>query len=66
MKILHFIDSLRAGGKERQLVELLKGLSEHKEIVYELAIMSEDIHYNAVNNLDIEKHYLIRKNKKAP
>ncbi len=26
MKIVHFIDSLRAGGKERQLVELLKGL----------------------------------------
>ncbi len=26
--------------------------------------MSEDIHYKAVNNLDIKKHYLIRKGKK--
>ena len=26
MRVAHFIDSLRAGGKERQLVELLKGL----------------------------------------
>ena len=66
IKILHFIDSLRAGGKERQLVELLKGLSAYKEIVCELAIMSEDIQYDAVNNLDIQKHYLIRKNKKDP
>ena len=66
IKILHFIDSLRAGGKERQLVELLKGLSVHKEIACELAIMSEDIQYNAANNLDIKKHYLIRKNKKDP
>jgi len=66
MKILHFIDSLRAGGKERQLVELLKRLSRHKEVVCELAIMSENIQYKAVNNLDIKKHYLIRKNKKDP
>ena len=66
IRILHFIDSLRAGGKERQLVELLKGLSVHKKIVCELTIMSEDIHYNAVNNIDIKKHYLIRKHKKDP
>lgn len=66
IRVIHFIDSLRAGGKERQLVELLKGLSAYKEIVCELAIMSEDIQYDAVNNLDIQKHYLIRKNKKDP
>lgn len=66
IRILHFIDSLRAGGKERQLVELLKGLSVHKKIVCELTIMSEDIHYNAVNNIDIKKYYLIRKHKKDP
>ena len=28
--------------------------------------MSHNIHYTAVNNLDIKKHYLIRKNKKDP
>ena len=66
IRVLHFTDSLRAGGKERQLVELLKGLSAYKEIVCELAIMSKVIQYNAVNNLDIKKHYLIRKNKKDP
>ncbi len=66
IRVIHFIDSLRAGGKERQLVELLKGLSMYKEVVCELAIMSEDTQYNAVNNLDIKKHYLIRKYKKDP
>lgn len=66
MKILHFIDCLRSGGKERQLVELLKGLSEQKDIVCELAIMSEDIHYSALKNIGIKTHYLIRKNKKDP
>ena len=66
MKVLHFIDTLRAGGKERQLVELLKGLSMHKEVVCELATMSEDDHYNASSKLDIKIHYLIRKTRKDP
>lgn len=64
MKILHLIDSLASGGKERQLVELLKGLSIHKDIVCELAIMSHNIHYIAINNLNMKTHCLIRKNKK--
>ena len=66
IRVIHFTDSLRAGGKERQIDELLKGLSTYKEIVCELAIMSKDIHYDAVNNLDIKIHYLIRKSKKDP
>ena len=28
MRILYYTDSLRLGGKERQLVELLKGLKQ--------------------------------------
>lgn len=66
MKILHFIDCLRSGGKERQLVELLKGLSAYNDIVCELAIMDHNIHYTAVNDLNIEIHYLIRRIKKDP
>jgi len=64
MKILMFIDSLRSGGKERRLVELLKGLSKYKNIKCELATMSAEIHYTTVPNLDVKIHYLIRKNKK--
>ena len=66
MKILFIIDSLRAGGKERQLVELLNGLSRYKDIECELAVMSKDIHYNEIFNLDINIHYLIRRWKKDP
>jgi glycosyltransferase involved in cell wall biosynthesis len=64
MKILHFIDSLRSGGKERQLVELLKGLSAYNNIICDIATMSRDIHYPEVLNLGIKIHYLIRKKKK--
>ena len=66
MKILHFTDSLRSGGKERQLIELLKGLSsgKDKDIVCELAVMSRDVHYTALNSLNVKVHYLIRNKKK--
>ena len=66
MKILMFIDGLWAGGKERRLVELLKGLSKYQGIKSELAVMSRDIHYSSVFNLGIKVHYLIRKTKKDP
>ena len=64
MRILMFIDSLHSGGKERRLVELIKGLKDYSYIHCELAIMSNDIHYNYVVKQDIRIHYLIRKWKK--
>lgn len=64
IKILFFIDSLAAGGKERRLVELLKGLSHIEYIDYELAVMSYDIHYDEVNQLGFQIHKIIRKTKK--
>ncbi len=66
MKILHLSDSLVAGGKERQLVELLKGISTQNGFTFELALFSHEIHYTEVNKLNIKIHYLIRKNKKDP
>jgi len=66
MKILFFIDSLRSGGKERRLVELIKGLKNYPDIQCELATMSKDIHYQYVFKQDIKIHYLIRKWKKDP
>ena len=64
MKILHLIDSLEPGGKERQLIELLKGLSNLKCCELELVVMNEDIHYQEVFNFGIKIHYLIRRLKK--
>ena len=66
MKILYIIDSLTAGGKERRLVELIKGLKDYSDIQCELATMSKDIHYQYVFKQDIRIHYLIRKWKKDP
>lgn len=68
MKVLHYIDSFRSGGKERQLLELLKGLSRVEEIECELITMSENIHFlsnnNIMNDLNIKPHFLLRKSKK--
>lgn len=66
MKVLHFTGGLSSGGRERQIVECLKGISKHKDVICELAIMDHNIHYNAVNDLNIKIHYLIRKIKKDP
>ena len=64
MKVLFFIDSLHAGGKERRLTELMKALSLRSDIEFELVIMNKEIHYKEVLDLNIRIHYLIRKTKK--
>jgi len=64
MKIIFFIDSLRGGGKERRLVELMKSLKLNPLIEFELVLMNKDIHYTKVFDLNIKIHYLIRKTKK--
>ncbi len=64
MNILHFTASLHTGGRERQVVECLKGLSAKKDLSCELALMSHDIHYTAVKDLKIRIHYLIRRTRK--
>ncbi len=67
MKILFYIESLRAGGKERRLVELIKGLKKYPDIEMELALTREDIHYTDIFNTGIKIHYTIRKGlKKDP
>ena len=64
MRILFFIDSLRSGGKERRLIELMKGIKLKPNIEFELVVMSNEIHYQEVFHLGIKIHYLIRSTKK--
>ncbi len=61
MRILFFIESIHAGGKERRAVELLDFLA--KETVYEiqLVLTEEEIHYKHLLNLDIPIIILKRK-----
>lgn len=64
MRILFFIDVLTSGGKERRLTELMKGLKQRSDFEFELALMSTEINYKEVRDLNIPIHYLIRRTKK--
>ena len=58
------MESLVAGGKERRLIELMRALKSRQDIEFELAVMSNDIHYKEVYDLGIKIHFIIRKTKK--
>jgi len=64
MKILQITDTLRSGGKERQIVELLTYLSTKKDVTCELIIMSDNVHYTYIDDLNIKTYKVIRKQKK--
>ncbi len=64
-KILTIIDSFHAGGKERRLLELLKGLTA-RHVDCELIVMSEVVTYPELYALDIPIHFVTRKYKKDP
>ncbi len=61
LKILHIINNLNAGGKERQLVELLKVLSVRKDIEQHIVILGKDMHYNLDFIQNNRVHIFIRK-----
>ncbi len=54
MRVLYYTDSLRLGGKERQLVELLKGLKQRDAMEVLLVCMDRGEFYEPdVNALSI-------------
>ncbi len=63
MRILFFTDTLDVGGKERRLTELIKALLLHRDIEFELVVMSREIHYREILDLNIKIHYITRKSK---
>lgn len=66
MKILMLVNNLARGGKERRLIELLKGLKTTPNIECELVLFSKRIEYPEVFDLEMPIHYLERKKKKDP
>jgi hypothetical protein len=42
MRILHVTETLGSGGRERQIVELLRGLFPHRDIKSFVAVMAKD------------------------
>lgn len=65
MKILFFLESLRSGGKERRLLELISFLKENTNYEICVVITEPDIHYQYVFDLGIPiiimKRLLLRK-----
>ena len=55
MKVLYVIDGLGSGGKERRLVELIKGL--HMQMEVELVLLKPDIHYQEIESLNVRIHW---------
>ena len=67
LKILFFTENLRAGGKERRIIELLKFLKHQGGFQIELVITRTEIHYSEFFNLGIPLHVIERKGlKKDP
>src|SRR5437667_2737836 len=62
LRVLHLVDSLRVGGKERQAVELLKGLSRFSSVDSIVVTMGTEQFYVAdIQTLGIPLFYLLRK-----
>ena len=67
MKILFCIESLCSGGKERRLVELIKGMAKYQDVEMELVLTKKEIHYTDIFDTGIKIHYTLRKGlKKDP
>ncbi len=61
LRILHLVDSLRIGGKERQTVELLKGLCRSSSVESIVVTMGvEQFYVPDIQNLGIPLFYLVR------
>jgi glycosyltransferase involved in cell wall biosynthesis len=66
VRILQIIDALGPGGKERQFVELLKGLRRKSDIECLVVIMSDLIRYDAFRELGIRTEILSRRTRYDP
>jgi len=60
MRILFVADTLAGGGKERRLVELIKGLSHSSDYSVFLLILDGEIHYKDINNTNCKVKNLNR------
>ncbi len=62
MKILHLLDTLRRGGKERQFVELIRGLDKSKYQIHTIVLEKrEDGYDNEVRELSYNFEYKFRR-----
>jgi glycosyltransferase involved in cell wall biosynthesis len=62
LRVMYFVDSLRVGGKERQICELLKGLASATSTASVVVTMGEEQFYvPEIHKLGVPLFYLIRR-----
>ncbi len=66
MKIVFLTDNLTKGGKERRMLELIKGLLKKNNIHIELILFKNKIDYPEIHDLGIVVHIIERKPKYNP
>jgi glycosyltransferase involved in cell wall biosynthesis len=66
MRLLQVIDSLGSGGKERQFIELLKGLSRVPNVECRAIVMSDLVQYNDFQSLNIRTDTILRRSRFDP
>lgn len=64
MRILHLTDRLGRGGKERQIVELLRGLFAHRDIKSFVAVMEEETVRYEIDRDHAQVIQLVRRGKR--
>jgi glycosyltransferase involved in cell wall biosynthesis len=64
MKVLIVVESLTKGGRERRIIELLKGLKKYSDIECEVVIFRDLVEYEEFYTLNIPLHVLKRKTAK--
>ncbi len=65
MKILFFIGSLSAGGKERRMIELLRYLKTHTDFSLLVVVRQDQVEYPLFNKLEIPYIKLTEKYRKG-
>ncbi len=66
-KILFFLDSLRAGGRERRAVELFLFLKKETDFEFQIVLTENIVHYKYIHDLDIPIFVLKKRHiKKDP
>ncbi len=63
-RVVIVVDTMIAGGKERRLLELLKGLENNETISVCLIILSNLVEYEELQHLSIQTIFLPRRGKK--
>ena len=66
MKLLFLIEGLGLGGRQRQVIELLKGLTKRNKIEVRVVILSNNVHYSYIKDVNVTKDFIDRQVRKDP